>query len=53
MLATLGFSRAIPGALIFSKEPPEVLCGVWRLGGLPEPVVSDGEGASRRGLVAD
>ncbi len=53
VLVTLGFSRAIAGALIFSKEPPDVLwaiCrGVWRLGGLPELIVSDREGALHAG----
>jgi transposase len=52
-LSTLGFSRAIAGALIFSKEPPDVLwaiCrGIWRLGGLPELLVSDREGALHAG----
>ncbi len=53
VLATLAFSRAIAGAVIFSKEPPDVLwaiCrGVWRLGGLPELIVSDREGALHAG----
>ncbi len=53
LLATLGFSRATAGALIFSKEPPDVLwaiCrGLWRLGGLPELLVSDREGALHAG----
>jgi transposase len=53
VLATLGFSRAMAGALVFSKEPPDVLwaiCrGVWRLGGLPELLVSDREGALHAG----
>jgi transposase len=53
VLTTLGFSRAMSGALIFSKEPPDVLwaiCrGIWRLGGLPELLVSDREGALHAG----
>jgi transposase len=53
VLTTLGFSRAMAGALIFSKEPPDVLwaiCrGIWRLGGLPELLVSDREGALHAG----
>jgi len=53
VLTTLGYSRAIAGALVFSKEPPDVLgaiCrGIWRLGGLPELVVSDREGALHAG----
>jgi transposase len=53
LLTTLGFSRASAGALIFSKEPPDVLWaisrGIWRLGGLPELIVSDREGALHAG----
>jgi transposase len=53
VLTTLGFSRAVAGALVFSKEPPDLLwaiCrGVWRLGGLPELLVSDREGALHAG----
>jgi len=53
VLATLGYSRATAGALVFSKQPPDVLwaiCrGVWRLGGLPELLVSDREGALHAG----
>lgn len=53
VLTTLGFSRAMAGALIFSKEPPDLLwaiCrGIWRLGGLPELLVSDREGALHAG----
>ena len=53
VLSTLGFSRAMSGALVFSKEPPDVLwaiCrGIWRLGGLPELIVSDREGALHAG----
>jgi len=53
VLTTLGYSRAMAGALVFSKEPPDVLWaisrGVWRLGGLPELLVSDREGALHAG----
>jgi len=53
VLTTLGFSRASAGALVFSKEPPDLLwaiCrGIWRLGGLPELLVSDREGALHAG----
>lgn len=45
----LGFSRAGAGALVFSKEAPDLLWGMSyclrRLGGLPETVVWDREGA--------
>ncbi|HYY23216.1 MAG TPA: IS21 family transposase [Thermoleophilaceae bacterium] len=53
VLTTLGFSRAMAGALVFSKQPPDLLwaiCrGIWRLGGLPELLVSDREGALHAG----
>jgi transposase len=53
VLTMLGFSRAVAGALVFSKEPPDLLwaiCrGIWRLGGLPELLVSDREGALHAG----
>jgi transposase len=45
----LGWSRATSGALVFSKEAPDLLWGMGRclrrLGGLPETVVWDREGA--------
>jgi len=45
----LGFSRAGAGALIFSKQAPDILWGMGRclekLGALPETVVWDREGA--------
>jgi transposase len=45
----LGFSRASWAALVFSKEAPDLLWGMARclraLGGLPETVVWDREGA--------
>jgi hypothetical protein len=50
VLTTLGFSRAISAALVFSKEAPDLLWaisrGIWRLGGLPELLVSDREARS-------
>jgi transposase len=49
VVACLGYSRAGAGALIFSKEAPDVLWGmgrcVWSLGPLPELLVWDREGA--------
>ena len=48
VVACLGYSRAGAGALIFSKEAPDVLWGMtrclWSLGGLPELLVWDREG---------
>ena len=45
----LCWSRMIAGALVFSKEAPDILWGLsrnlWRLGGLPEKLVWDREGA--------
>ena len=45
VVACLGYSRAGVGALIFSKETPDLLWGVarclWSLGALPETVVWD------------
>jgi transposase len=45
VIACLGFSRAGAGALIFSKEIPELLFGIgrclWRLGALPQTLVCD------------
>ena len=49
VVTALGFSRAGAGALIFSKEAPDILAGLWRciirLGGLPGTLVTDREGA--------
>jgi hypothetical protein len=45
VLPTLGYSWVMAGALAFSKERPDVLWAIWRLGGLPELLVSDREGA--------
>ena len=51
--AELGYSRAIAGALVFSKEAPELLYGMGRcltrLGALPERLVWDREGAIHAG----
>jgi transposase len=51
--AELGYSRAIAGALVFSKEAPDLLFGMnrclGRLGALPEKLVWDREGAIHAG----
>ena len=51
--AELGYSRAIAGALVFSKETPDLICGMsrclGRLGALPETLVWDREGAIHAG----
>jgi transposase len=53
VVACLGYSRAGAGAVIFSKEAPDVLWGmarcVWSLGGLPELMVWDREGCLHAG----
>jgi transposase len=53
VVACLGFSRAGAGALVFSKEAPDVLWGMsrclWSLGGLPQVMVWDREGALHAG----
>jgi hypothetical protein len=45
VVACLGYSRAGAGALVFSKETPDLLCGIarclWSLGGLPDTLVWD------------
>jgi transposase len=45
VVACLGYSRAGAGALVFSKETPDLLWGVarclWSLGALPETLVWD------------
>jgi transposase len=47
VVACLGYSRAGAGALIFSKEAPDVLWGIyrclWSLGALPKTLVWDRE----------
>jgi transposase len=51
--AELGYSRAIAGTLVFSKEAPDLLFGMsrclGRLGALPETFVWDREGAIHAG----
>jgi len=53
VVACLGYSRAGAGALIFSKEAPDVLWGmarcVWSLGAQPELMVWDREGCFHAG----
>jgi transposase len=53
VLACLPYSRAGAGALVFSKEAPDLLWGIARclalLGGLPETLVWDREGALHAG----
>ncbi len=53
VVACLGYSRAGAGALIFSKEALDVLCGmsrcVWSLGALPQRLVWDREGCLHAG----
>jgi transposase len=45
VVACLGYSRAGAGALIFSKQTPDLLAGIrrclWQLGGLPDTLVWD------------
>jgi transposase len=45
VVACLGYSRAGAGALIFSKQTPDLLWGIarclWQLGGLPDTLVWD------------
>jgi transposase len=45
VVACLGYSRAGAGALVFSKQTPDLLAGIrrclWRLGGLPQTLVWD------------
>jgi hypothetical protein len=53
VVACLGYSRAGAGALIFSKEAPDVLWGMgrclWSLGALPQLMVWDREGCLHAG----
>jgi transposase len=53
VVCCLGYSRAGAGALIFSKEAPDVLWGMtrclWSLGALPELLVWDREGCLHAG----
>jgi hypothetical protein len=45
VVACLGYFRAGTGALVFSKQAPDLLAGIrrclWQLGGLPETLVWD------------
>jgi hypothetical protein len=45
VITCLGFSRAGAGALVFSKQTPDLLAGItrclWRLGALPQVLVWD------------
>ena len=49
VVACLGYSRAGAGALVFSKRAPDLIWGIarclWSLGGLPQALVWDREGA--------
>jgi hypothetical protein len=51
--AELGYSRAFAGALVFSKQFEDIVCGMSRclerLGALPEKLVWDREGAIHAG----
>jgi transposase len=53
VVCCLGYSRAGAGALVFSKEAPDVLWGMgrclWSLGALPELLVWDREGCLHAG----
>ena len=53
VLAELGYSRALAGTAIFSKEAPDILWAlarsIARLGGLPKLLVTDREGALHAG----
>jgi transposase len=53
VVACLGYSRAGAGALVFSKEAPDVLWGMcrclWSLGALPGVMVWDREGCLHAG----
>jgi transposase len=53
VVGALGYSRFGAGALVFSKEAPDVLWGMWRcaqrIGALPERLVVDREGCLHAG----
>jgi Mu transposase-like protein len=53
VVGCLGYSRAGAGALVFSKDAPDLLWGIarclWSLGALPEVLVWDREGALHAG----
>jgi transposase len=53
VVAALGYSRAGAGTVVFSKEAPDILAGLWRclgrLGALPRTLVCDREGSLHAG----
>jgi len=53
VVACLGYSRVGAGALVFSKEAPDVLWGItrclWSFGALPQVLVWDREGSLHAG----
>jgi transposase len=53
VVCALGFSRAGAGTLVFSREAPDILAGLWRsierLGALPKTLVCDREGSLHAG----
>jgi transposase len=53
VVSALGYSRFGAGTLVFSKEAPDILFGLWRglceIGGLPARLVTDREGALHAG----
>jgi transposase len=53
VVGCLGYSRVGAGALVFSKQAPDVLWGIsrvlWTIGALPEVLVWDREGALHAG----
>jgi transposase len=53
VVAALGYSRAGAGALVFSRQAPDVLWGMarclWSLGGIPQLLVWDREGCLHAG----
>jgi transposase len=53
VVGALGYSRVGAGALVFSKEAPDVLWGMWRcvarIGGVPQRLVVDREGCLHAG----
>jgi transposase len=53
VVAALGYSRAGAGALVFSRQAPDVLWGMarclWSLGGIPQLLLWDREGCLHAG----
>ncbi len=53
VVCCLPYSRAGAGTLVFSKQAPDLLAGIasclWKLGGLPQTLVWDREGALHAG----